>query len=440
MAGIELEQRQRDLAPLASEEVVREFNESKASKQATLDEEVKRLEESLKAAEGDGRKEIETQLKAARDTARVHSQIEPPYELLYAVGDKPEPSDAFIQLKGDPAKPGDLVPRKFVTVLGAQQVQRETKSSGRLQLAEWLFDARNPLPARVMANRLWQYHFGKGLVPTPNDFGKQGKPPTHPELLDYLANQFIADGWSIKSMHRRIMLSRTYRLASRYAASDDLRASVGASPKSTSSLHALAVDPNNDWLSAFDRRRLDAEALRDTLLMLGETLDLSPAGPHPFPKQKEWKFTQHNPFKAEYASNHRSVYLMTQRIQRHSYLAIFDGADPSVSTPRRSSTTTPLQSLYLLNDKLVHEQAQKFAQRLMGMQSEKRLSDAETVKLAFELCLSRPASDAELEQAQHHLSSVAARFPNLDESAARRTAWESLARVMFRLNEFVYLD
>ncbi len=149
-----------------------------------------------------------------------------------------------------------------------------------------------------MVNRLWQAHFGKGLVPTPNDFGKQGKPPTHPELLDYLASQFIEDGWSIKAMHRRLMLSRTYRLAARQTLSQD--SELDQSP--------AKLDPNNDWLSAFDRRRLDAEALRDTLLVLSGSLDLSPAGAHPFPPQHTWKFTQHNPFKAEYASNHRSVF------------------------------------------------------------------------------------------------------------------------------------
>ncbi len=188
----------------------------------------------------------------------------------------------------------------------------------------------------------------------------------------------------------------------------------------------LLSTPNNDWLSAFDRRRLDAEALRDTLLLLGGTLDLSPAGAHPFPPQHQWKFTQHNPFKAEYASNHRSVFLMTQRIQRHSFLAIFDGADPSVSTPRRWSTTTPLQSLYLLNDTLVHEQAQKFAARLLDLQSQHQVDDAALVQQAFELCLSRPATNWEVEQAVAHLREIELRGPE-GQSANRLEAWQSLA-------------
>ncbi len=427
--GIELEQRQRDLVPLGSPDEVREFTEGKARKQTELDKEVKRLEQVVKQADGNSKQDLEKQLKEAKELARKNSQIEPPYELLYAVAEKPDPDDVEVQLKGDPAKPGDRVPRKFPAILGGQQLPAGLQASGRLQLVQWLFDRNNPLPARVMVNRLWQYHFGKGLVPTPNDFGKQGKPPTHPELLDYLATQFMADGWSIKSMHRRIMLSRTYRLAARQVAADssDAVASI------------QATDPNNEWLTAFDRRRLDAEAVRDTLLQLGGTLDLSPAGAHPFPPQHQWKFTQHNPFKAEYSTNRRSVYLMTQRIQRHSFLAIFDGADPSVSTPRRSSTTTPLQSLYLLNDPLVHEQAQRCAERLLNWQSQHQASDAQLVSYAFELCLSRPAADWEVEQALEFMAQVASRAAS-SESDRRLEAWQSLVRVLFRLNEFVYLD
>ena len=426
--GIELEQRQRDLVPLASDDEVRGFLDDKTQKQMALDAEVKRLDELVKAASGDEKRLLDKQLKAAKDQAREHSQIEPPYELLYAVADKLEPADATIQLKGDPTKPGDMAARKFPAILGGHKLPTGLKASGRLQLVQWLFDPANPLPARVMVNRIWQYHFGKGLVPTANDFGKQGKAPTHPELLDYLATQFIADGWSIKSMHRRLMLSQTYRLATRSTSTN------GTMPNAASEAVA-AADPNNDWLSAFDRRRLDAEALRDTLLQLGDTLDLSPAGAHPFPPQHQWKFTQHNPFKAEYASSHRSVYLMTQRIQRHSFLAIFDGADPSVSTPRRSSTTTPLQSLYLLNDQLVHEQAFKFADRLLRLQVHDKLTEEQLVERAFELCLSRPPSDWEVAQALNHVSSI-----NATAVESPLAGWQSLARVMFRLNEFVYVD
>jgi hypothetical protein len=270
-----------------------------------------------------------------------------------------------------------------------------------------------------MANRIWLYQFGKGLVPTPNDFGKQGKPPTHPELLDWLASRFIAEGWSIKAMHRLIMLSRTYQLSG--ARSDD----------------AQERDPNNELLSSFPRRRLDAEAMRDTLLALGGNLDRTPGGPHPFPPQTEWKFTQHNPFRAVYDTKQRSVYLMTQRIQRHPYLAIFDGADPATSTPARTTSTTPLQALYLLNDAFVHEQSRRFAQRVAA-----GASNAARLDHAYRLALGRPANRVELEAGEKFLESVRAklRAGGTPPDKLEAESWQAMTRVIFRLNEFVYLD
>ncbi len=165
--GIELEQRQRDLVALASDEEIKSFETSKANKQRELDAEVKRLETLAKNASGDEKTELEKKIKAAREAAVKNSQIVPPYELIYGVADKVQPNDAAIQLKGDPAKPGDIAPRKFLAVLGNQTLAEPNQSSGRLQLVQWLFAPTNPLAARVMVNRLWQYHFGKGLVPTP---------------------------------------------------------------------------------------------------------------------------------------------------------------------------------------------------------------------------------------------------------------------------------
>src|SRR5690606_32645261 len=155
-------------------------------------------------------------------------------------------------------------------------------------------------------NRLWQFHFDKPIVATPSDFGYRGTPPTHPELLDWLARDFIASGWSMKEMHRKIMLSKTYQMSSE--------------------LHDVGVqqDTGNKWYWRFERRRLDAEALRDTLLTLGGTLDLSRPGPHPFPEPSKWTFTAHHQFNpGSYPSNHRSVYLMTQRLHAHPYLSLF---------------------------------------------------------------------------------------------------------------------
>ena len=418
--GIELEQKQRDLVPLAPPEEVSAFQKQKGERQAVLDAEVKRLENELKAASGPAKKPLEEQLKEAKANAGKHAVAPPPYEMAYAVSEGAKREDVALQQKGDPAKPGPTVRRRFLTVLGGAELPPDEKSSGRLHLANWILDAKNPLPARVMVNRIWLGHFGKGIVPTPNDFGKQGKPPTHPELLDWLARRFVSDGWSIKKMHRLLMLSHTYRLA---GTRDD---------------EAVAKDPNNELLAAFPRRRLEAEEVRDTLLLLGNSLDPKPGGAHPFPPPAEWKFTQHNPFKAVYPTNKRSVYLMTQRIQRHPFMAIFDGADPSVSTPLRAASITPLQALYLLNDPLVHEQSQRFAERLMR----ERHDDPARVQLAWSLAFSRPADRAELERSLAFLETVRGKLRDSCGNAEEldSAAWQAMVRVLFRLNEFVYVD
>jgi hypothetical protein len=200
----------------------------------------------------------------------------------------------------------------------------------------------------------------------------------------------------------------------------------------------VTKDSNNELLGAFPRRRLDAEAIRDTLLVLGGNLDKSPAGPHPFPPQPEWKFTQHNPFKATYDTKKRSVYLMTQRIQRHPYLAIFDGADPAASTPVRTASTTPLQALYLLNDSFVHEQSTLFAKRTIASGN----NDAERMTAAYRLALARKPEPAELAQAKEFLANVRAKLGERGTSKDKIEveAWQAMARVIFRLNEFVYVD
>jgi len=421
--GIELEQKQRDLVPLvepgqlAEADVARKTHDEEKRR---LDKNVQKLKDALKEKTGDEKKAHEAKIKEAEQALKDFVKKGLPFELAYAVADAKKIENVALQQKGDPAKPGPVVPRRFLTVLNGAEIPATDKSSGRRQLAEWIVARDNPLAARVMANRIWLHHFGKGLVPTPNDFGKQGKPATHPELLDWLAMKFIASGWSVKEMHRVIMLSHTYQLASQR--SED----------------AVARDVSNELLSSFPRQRLDAEAIRDTMLALGGNLDTTPAGPHPFPPQTEWKFTQHNPFKAVYDSKHRSVYLMTQRIQRHPYLAIFDGADPSASTAVRTTSTTPLQALFLLNDKFVHEQSKEFATRI----TQAAKDDAARLKFAYQLALARPPESSELDDGKKFLASVRdqLRADGMPGEQIENESWRAMVRVIFRLNEFVYVD
>ncbi len=421
--GIELQQHQRDLVPLvaptklAEADAVRKAHDTETKR---LEKELQRLKDSLKNTPDDGKKAVNASIKEAEQAVKAQKGKPLPFELAYAVAEAKKIENVALQQKGDPAKLGPVVPRRFLTVLHGAEVPSAETTSGRRQLADWIVARDNPLTARVMINRIWLHHFGKGLVPTPNDFGKQGKPATHPELLDWLASQFIESGWSVKSMHRVIMLSHTYQLAS------------------TRSEDAMTRDANNELLSSFPRQRLDAESIRDTLLVLGGDLDNKPAGPHPFPPPSEWKFTQHNPFKAVYESKHRSVYLMTQRIQRHPYLAIFDGADPAASTPVRTTSTTPLQALYLLNDKFVHEQSKEFAARI----TRDAKDDAVRLKRAYQLALSRPPDAKELAGGTEFLVAVREklRADGTPDDQIEAESWRAMVRVIFRLNEFVYVD
>jgi hypothetical protein len=441
--GIELDQKQRDLVPLVEPGHLAEAEHARKAhdeEKRRLEKEVQKLKDSLKDTPAEEKKNVEAKIKVAEQAVKDHVNRGLPFEQAYAVAEAPKSADVAIQLKGDPAKPGDVVPRRFLTVLGGQQLPASETASGRRQLAEWIVDPKNPLATRVMVNRLWLHHFGKGLVPTPNDFGKQGKPPTHPELLDWLATQFIESGWSVKAMHRSIMLSRTYRLSSDPSSATSGQSAVSSKQLTgTNAVEALATLPLlADYYAVFPRRRLDAESLRDTLLALGGNLETDPGGGHPFPPPTEWKFTQHNPFKAVYDSKHRSVYLMTQRIQRHPYLAIFDGADPSASTAYRITSTTPLQALYLLNDPFVHEQSQAFAARIAkaGRNDEARLM------FAYQAALGRPADQDELDQGLAFLTKARETLVESGKPGEQvaAEAWQALVRTLFRLNEFVYLD
>lgn len=336
----------------------------------------------------------------------------------YAVSEGPV-IETRVQRAGEPSNLGDVVTRGVPAFLpGGGALDIPPGASGRRQLAEWITRPDHPLTARVMVNRVWQHHFGKGLVATPSNFGLRGEPPRHPQLLDWLAARFVESGWSIKQLHRMIVLSKVYQLAS----DDDPARS--------------AKDPANRWYWRYDRRRLEAEAIRDAMLAVGEGLDRSRAGEHPFPPMNTWTWTQHNPFKAVYPSNHRSVYLMTQRIQRHPYLALFDGPDPNASTDMRTSATVPPQALYLMNNPFVSEQASRLARRLMAATGDVRAR----IDLGHRLAYGRHARADEIDRAAEFLNRYQAELARQSVSAAEAEAWSSYARILLTANEFVYLD
>ena len=339
-------------------------------------------------------------------------------ELAYGVAEG-TPHDARIQKRGEPLKLGDVVPRRFLEILGGDSLTDGAEGSGRLQLADWLTRPSNPLTARVMVNRIWQGHFGNGLVATENDFGRRGRRPTHPELLDDLAQKFMLGGWSIKTMHRLIMLSSTYQLASDY------------DPPSAE------IDPSNERLWRFPPRRLDAESIRDAILLLGGGLDRSPAQPHPFPPIGT-AFTQHGPFYAVYPSARRSVYLMTQRNRRHPYLSLFDGPDTNASTAKRSITTVPTQALFFMNDPFVHEQAEGFARRILATQD----AANDRIRLGYRMAFAREPLEQEIEKTKTFLDRYRRQLAvdGLSTGDQERLSWSAFARTLFTRNEFVFIE
>lgn len=342
----------------------------------------------------------------------------PIYPVAYGVSEG-KPGNARIQKRGEPTKLGAEAPRRFLEILGGDVVSPEA-GSGRLELANWLTRPTNPLTARVFVNRVWHWHFGRGLVPTPSDFGRRGEPPSHPELLDWLTSRFIASGWSVKALHRLILSSRTYQLAS----DDD--------PVN------LKADPGNRWLWRHTRRPLDAESIRDAMLAVSGKLERTPPGPHPFPPVEKWRFTIHNPFHAVYDTDRRSVYLMVQRNRRHPFLALFDAADPNLSVAERLPTTTTTQALYLMNSPFVHQQAEAFANKILASPGD----DAARVRLAFETTHGRPPTQAALADALSFLSAYRQKLAErgLPPDRLAAAAWAALARVTLTSNAFLFVD
>jgi hypothetical protein len=345
------------------------------------------------------------------------------------VRDAPAIADVALHQKGDPGQPGKVVPRgapKFLTS-NTGSLQIPAGQSGRLQLAQWLTRPDNPLTARVMVNRIWQGHFGKGIVGTPSNFGLRGDPPTHPELLDYLAARFVDSGWSIKKLHREILNSEAYQRSS----------DLGGTPTALRGRDATG-DPPNHYYFRFDRRRLDAESIRDSLLFVSGTLDLRRPREQPFPPMSAWTWTQHTPFKDVYPSRHRSVYLMTQRLQKHPFLALFDGPDTNTTTDKRTSSTVPLQALYWMNSPEVREQANAFGVRLMALAQ----SPQQRITIAYELAYSRDPAASEIEKGLAFLAEYQKELATtgITPAEAEREAWQSFARIILSSSEFVYID
>ena len=357
---------------------------------------------------GRSREVVWEELQHLRAERAHFARTEPNLETAYAVREG-EPKDSPIHQAGDPRSPGPIVRRGFLQILGGAALPPGFEGSGRGLLADWIASADNPLTARVMANRVWHHHFGTGLVGTTSDFGVRGSPPSHPRLLDYLARYFMDSGWSVKSLHRLILHSRAYRLAS------------------SDSDENFSRDPQNTLLWRANRRRLDAEQIRDSILYFSGELDLSRGIRHPFRHRRTYYYRQHEPFSEFFPTNKRSVYIMQPRIQKHPYLDLFDGPDGNIPVSERKSTTTTLQALYLMNSAFVHEQSQAMAER-WSADTQGREDFLDRASLTV---FGRPRQPGEAAQAETYFASAA---------GAEEQKRAGFLRAMLSSNAFLFVD
>ena len=317
--------------------------------------------------------------------------------------------------RGQHQRPQEKVPRRGLSVFGSEPLQ--TSSSGRLELAEQTASTDNPLTARVMVNRLWQYVFGRGIVSTVDNFGHLGKRPTHPALLDHLATHFVRQGWSVKEMLKYLVTSRAFRQSSL--------------PSET----AARVDPSNRLLSHAIVRRLDADAIRDSLLATAGELDLTMFGPGVYVYYTD-KTDGGGPKGPLDGNGRRSVYLRVRRNTHSRFLETFDAPKPATTRGTRDITNVPAQALTMLNDPFVIEQAKKWSAALLadGATTEQR------VRHMFELALSREPTVAELTLALEYLAELATeQSVATNDISGNALIWQDLAQSLFCLKEFIYV-
>jgi hypothetical protein len=331
-------------------------------------------------------------VRASRSqAAALRAKVPEKYPFLHVISDVEKPQNEHVHIRGSEDNLGDEVPRRFLSVLCGETPAPFTHGSGRLDLARAIASADNPLTARVMVNRIWAGHFGQGIVGTPSNFGMMGERPTHPELLDYLAGRFVELGWSVKALHREIVLSDAYQ-----------RAAVGLAANNE-------ADPDNRLLWRGPRRRLDVEELRDATLAVTGDLELEAGGP---------------PVALTEQDNHRrTVYGFVSRRRLDNVLALFDFPNPNSHSEKRIATNTPLQGLYFLNSDFLMRQAEAFSARVTA---EKDGPDAQVAR-AYRLLFGRKPTEAERQATVEFLSREA-------------KGWPRLAQVLMSSNEFLYVD
>jgi hypothetical protein len=373
------------------------------------EKEMKALRDQMKELKGPALEKMQAKLAEMKDNPP------PPLPAIFSVADDPSKATPIYTLaRGDANNKGQQVGPRPLGILLPEDVPELPKDATkpRLQLANWVVDSENPLTARVIVNRIWEYHFGQGIVGTPNDFGRMGLRPTHPELLDFLANQFIETGWHFKSMHRMILMSSAYQ-----------QDSIGADEKT-----AEEKDGDDKLLWKFPRRRLEAEEIRDAALQVAGKLNLKMGGPSVIvPIDQElvnllYKPSQWTVTPDETDHYRRSIYLLHKRNLRLPFMEVFDGPDFQISCPRREMSTHPPQALELLNGDFSNQMADALADRLV---KEAGKDHAKQVDLAYRLAAGRAPSLKEKQLAVAFL---------------QKQPLREFALAVFNLNAFLYVN
>jgi hypothetical protein len=316
------------------------------------------------------------------------------------------PRDERIHVRGNHKNLGDEVPRRFLQIIAGQQQPRVANGSGRLMLAEWMSSPGNPLTARVMVNRIWQHHFGKGLVSTSDNFGLTGNRPTHPELLDWLAARFIQSGWSVKAMHRMMLLSDAYAMSSR---ADET---------------ALKSDPANTLLHHIPVRRLEAESIRDAILAVSGTLDLTLYGPSVMPHISKYQDGRGKPESGPLDANgRRSIYIQVRRNFLTPMFLAFDYPLPVSTIGARGASTVPSQALLMMNNEFVAASSRAWAAKLLRETPD----PAERIERMYLAAFSRPPEDSE----RRELIAYIERYGP--------ESWADVCHVLFNSAEFLYV-
>ena len=359
----------------------------------------------VKGSEKSLPKALKGRLKALRDELAASKAKAPkPYPVVHSLAEGKKPANLRVLIRGNPQTPGDEARRRFLTALSTVEPAEFRQGSGRLELAREVTRADNPLTARVIVNRVWEHHFGRGLVATPSNFGTLGEPPSHPELLDHLAGRLLEIGWSLKALHREILLSAAYRASSRLDPADHDR------------------DAENIYLWRMNRRRLEVEPWRDAMLAVSGELDDTLGGP--------------SVDLGSIGNRRRTVYASVSRHDLNALLRLFDFPDPNITCDRRAVTSVPLQQLFVLNSEFMVRQAKALAGKLTADRGE---SDDARVRRAFPLLFGRPAEADEVGWGVDFLSAASAAGPPSG-SKAPLGAWEQYAQALLGSNEFLFID